>query len=388
MAAGAVVFGLVLALLAVEIVPRLLPDLMPRKVQTVLRIYDARSSWESMMRGDSELGFTLKPGLDLSFPSEGRRIAIETAALAGGPNEIGFREIGIPAPYKAVALGDSFTFCDDSPAETCWVKRLSADIGKPMATLGVNGYSNLSEARLLKKMAPALGDTDLVVVGFFPNDFKDNLHFHNWTKSGTDDYWTWQRRNRRSDASDMLANWSVTYRLFDAARRYGSRTTFEHQRDGLDFMFTGDVWWRSVVDKPGDTPGFHLAVEAFEDMQATTNAMGAKLVVLMFPFKEQVYWPVVRGYYANDKDLGHLDEAAIDAPFEALEKALQQRGIATCNLTAPLRREATTRGQLYLRAGAHWTDEGNAAAARTIAECLRRLGVVGAAGAPVPVAEQ
>ena len=175
----------------------------------------------------------------------------------------------------------------------------------------------------------------------------------------------------------------MTYRLFDAARRYGSRNTFEHRDGKLDFVFTGDAWWSSVIEKPGQTPGFHLAEDAFEDMQAAANGMGAKLVVLLLPFKEQVYWPVVRQYYKDDPELGKLEEADIDAPFVALKSALDKRGIAACDLTAPLRRESETRGQLYLRAGAHWTEEGNAAAADSIAECLRGLGVATIPGGAV-----
>jgi hypothetical protein len=375
MAAAAVLFGLVLSLGAIEIVPRLLPGAMPRKVQSVLRLYEARSSWESMMRGDPELGFTLKPGLELSFPSEGRQIPIRTRALDGGPPEIGFRDLGVPGPYDAVALGDSFTFCDDSTAEGCWVRRLGSDLGIRIATLGVNGYSNLAEARLLAKVAPSLGRVRLVLAGFFPNDFKDNLHFHNWSRSGTtDDYWTWQRRNRRSDVSEFLADWSVTWRLVDAARRYGARSAFEHHGDGLDFVFTGDAWWRTVLDRPGQTPGFHLAEQAFADMAATVKGMDARFVVLLFPFKEQVYWPVVRRYYAGDPDLGRLEESDIDAPFAALRRSLEARGIEVCDLTPALRRAAATRPQLYLRAGAHWTEEGNAATAEAVADCLKEKG--------------
>lgn len=376
MAAAAMTLGLVLALGLVETLPRLLPGLMPKKIQAVLRIYDARSSWESMMRGDRELGFVLKPGLDLSFPSEGRRISIRTKTLENGDAATGIRDLGTKPPYEVVAVGDSFTFGDDSTAESAWVHRLGDQLGMSIATLGVNGYSNLAEARMLRRMAPALPATKLVLVGFFPNDFKDNLHFRNWTESGTDDYWTWQRRNRRSDFSEMLTDWSVTYRLFDAARRYGSRNTVEHHDGKLDFVFTGDAWWSTVIEKPGQTPGFHLAEDAFEDMQATATKMGAKLVVLLFPFKEQVYWPVVRGYWKDDAVLGKLEEADIDAPFVALKRSLDARGIAACDLTGPLRRESEKRGQLYLRAGAHWTEEGNAAAADSIVECLRGLGVV------------
>ena len=138
-----------------------------------------------------------------------------------------------------------------------------------------------------------------MLVGFFPNDFKDNLHFRNWSQSDTDDYWTWQRHKRRSDVSEFLARNSVFYRLVDAARRYGRRDTFEHREGGLDFVFRADAWWRYVLERPGHTPGFHLARKAFDQMAATARGMNARLVVLLFPFKEQVYWDVARKYYAR-----------------------------------------------------------------------------------------
>ena len=51
MALAALLFGVTFAILVVETVPRLLPGLMPKKVQAVQRIYSARNSWEDMMRG-------------------------------------------------------------------------------------------------------------------------------------------------------------------------------------------------------------------------------------------------------------------------------------------------------------------------------------------------
>jgi len=366
-AALAATMGLVFALAMVEFLPRALPGLMPRKLQAVQRIYEARNSWESMMRGDKDLGFVLQPDLDLEFPSEGRSIPIHTTGIpVAGAETIGFRDIGTKEPFNAVAVGDSFTFCDDTPADSCWVRKLSEKTGLSIATLGVNGYSNLAEARMLDKVS-ALPSVRVVLVGFFPNDFKDNLHFSNWARSGTDNYWTWMRRKRRSDMSDALARESVLYRVIDAARRYGNRDTFVHDADGVDFVFRADAWWREVLDKPGQTPGFRLAEEAFDQMKATAKRMNARLVVLLFPFKEQVYWDIARRYYAEVKD---LTEADIDAPFTALKDSLAKRGIETCDLTAPLRARTKLGPQLYLRVGAHWTDAGNQAAADAIAECL------------------
>jgi hypothetical protein len=311
----------------------------------------------------------LRTDLDLRFPSEGRSIPIRTQGLAvAGAEDIGFRDIGTAAPFTGVALGDSFTFCDDAPPESCWVRKLSEKVGGSFATLGVNGYSNLAEARLLDKIQGMPG-LRVVLVGFFPNDFKDNLHFSKWSTSGTDDYWTWMRRKRRSDLSDALARNSILYRLFDAARRYGNRDTFEHKADGVDFVFRADAWWREVLDKPGETPGFHLAEDAFDQMAATAKRMNTRLVVLMFPFKEQVYWDVAKTYYGEVKT---LTEAQMDAPFTILKTSLARRGIEVCDLTGPMRERAKGGPQLYLRVGAHWTDAGNEVAATVVADCLAR----------------
>jgi hypothetical protein len=376
LAMAALGLGAFLGIALVETLPRLLPGLMPAKLRAVQRIYDARSSWEGMMRGDRELGFMLQPDLELDFPSEGRSIHIRTKPLLD--LDVAYRDLGIEPPWQAIALGDSFTFCDDTTAEACWVTRLGEKIGMTVGTLGVNGYSNLAEARLLEKVMPRLSPK-LVLVGFFPNDFKDNLHFRNWTRTGTDDYWTWMRKQRRSDLSDSLANYSILYRLIDAARRYGRRDTFEHRDGRLDFVFRADSWWKTVLENPGATPGYRLTEDAFRSMAATARAAGAELVVLLFPFKEQVYWDVAKRYTKGGDDLATAD---IDAPMLAVRGFLEQQGIAACDLTDDLRRAAAEREQLYLRAGAHWTDVGNDAAADSIANCLAARGLATRSGEP------
>lgn len=369
LALAALGLGAFVGIALVETIPRLLPGLMPAKLRAVQRIYDARSSWEGMMDGDPELGFTLQPDLDLEFPSEGRTIHIRTKRLLD--LDVAYRDLGTDLPWQAIALGDSFTFCDDTTEASCWVTRLGQKTGLAIGTLGVNGYSNLAEARLLEKVASRLSPK-LVLVGFFPNDFKDNLHFRNWTRTGTDDYWTWMRQQRRSDASDTLANYSILYRLIDAARRYGGRDTFEHRDGKLDFVFRADSWWKTVLENPGATPGYRLSEEAFRSMAATARSAGADLVVLLFPFKEQVYWDVARRYTAGGDS---LEVADIDAPMLAVRRFLEKEGIAHCDLTDDLRRAAAEREQLYLRVGAHWTDAGNEAAADSIAACLAARGL-------------
>ena len=365
---GAKVAGLtvsvVLAVAAFEVLPRLAPSWMPAKIRSVVRLYDARNTWEKMMRPSKEFGFSLQPDLNLEFPSEGRAIKVRT--IPSGVDHVGMRDIGTHPPFDAVAVGDSFTFCDDSPAEECWVRILSDRTGLSIATLGVNGYSNLAEARMLRTVGASFAPR-LVLVGFFPNDFKDNLHFDNWTRSDTDDYWTWMRRKRRSDLSEFLARHSILYRLVDAARRYGKRDTFHYAENGLRFTFRADAWWRTVVEKPGGTPGFRLTTEALRDMKKQAGAMNAKLLVLLFPFKEQVYWSIAERFQPPSQ---HFSRAQVDAPFKAVKAFCDAAGIHCCDLTAPMRKRARAGQQLYLDVGAHWNAQGNKAAAAITEDCL------------------
>ena len=367
--AATVGFGLVLSVLLVETIPRLVPGLMPKKLQAVQRIYDARNVWEDMMNGDKDVGFVLKSGLDLEFPSESGNIEIRTSEV--GVANLGKRDIGTQPPYDAIALGDSFTFCDDSTVSDCWVRLLADRSGLSIANLGVNGYSNLAEARVLEKVGGVL-KPKLVLVGFFPNDFKDNVHFHNWSKSGTDDYWTWMRRQRRSDSSDWLAGNSILYRLFDAARRYGARSTSEYHEGNLNFVFRADDWWRGVVEQAGVTNTYELTQDALSQMAATARQHGARLVVLLFPFKEQVYWDVARKF---QRDGDTMDEAKIDAPLRRIGEYLARQQIDYCDLTGDLRSHAHDE-QLYLRTSAHWTAAGNRVAADSIARCLESKSIV------------
>jgi hypothetical protein len=369
-ALAAVTLSLVLSVLVLELVPRLVPGLMPDKVKTVQRIYDARNSWESMMRPDRDLGFALRAGLDLEFPSEHGKIKVTTADL--GIESLGYRDIGTKPPFDAVAIGDSFTFCDDSSVEDCWLRRLSDRTGLSIANLGVNGYSNLAETRLLAKVAPTL-EPKITLLGFFPNDFKDNVHFENWTRSGTDDYWTWMRRKRRSDTSEWLAQNSFLYRLFDAARRYGDRKTIDYKEGNLELVLRQDDWWWGVVQRSEVTPTYDITQKALAEADQVAKASGSRLVVLLFPFKEQVYWDIARKYVERGKD---LTESDVDAPLRTIGEFLATQSIDYCDLTPVLRAEAKKGIQLYLKAGAHWTSEGNRAAAEGVEKCLADKGLV------------
>ena len=366
---SAPLFGIVFGLVVVELVLHYFPrSLLPSQFRLLDRVYSARSAWQEMMLGDSELGYKLRPDLDIRFPSEGREVPIRTRSF--GLGDIGFRDIGTEPPFSGVAVGDSFTLCDDVAAENCWVKHLADATGESLATLGVNGYSTLAAARVLDRYGRQLSP-QLVLAGVFPNDFKDNVHFDGWLASGTDNYWTWMGSRRgRTSFGNWLAEHSMVYRLLDGARRSRSRDIYDYRGNGLDYVFRFDRWWTQVIDDLDGHRGLPLMHEGLLDMKRSAQEMGAQLVLLLFPTKEQVHWEQVASFAPE----GHAYDP--DLPTNTIAAFARANSIAHCDLTPALRAESQRGRQLYLRVSGHWNEAGNAFGAAVIEECLRELRVI------------
>jgi len=369
---GLLLFGLSLGLALVEVVPRAIPHLMPKEFRGLERVYTGRAKWEEMMLGDRYLGYKPKPQLDILYPSEGREIRIRTTGY--GLGDIGFRDIGTAPPFDAITLGDSFTFCDDVPVASCWVRRLADATGLSIATLGVSGYSTLAEARILKRYGRRLRPR-LVLLGLFANDFNDNVDFDKWTHSGDDNFWNWRsRKEGRGAFAGWLAKHSVAYRILDGALRGRGHKAYEYKKGNLDFVFRVDRWW---LGQPGAERarererGWQLMRGALLGMHTTAAGVGAELVVVLIPAKEEVYWDIVR------QSMPEAGNADVDHPLDVVRQFCQADAIHYCDLTSDLQAEAQRGRQVYLRVSGHWNDAGNAVAANAIVKCLADQGLLG-----------
>lgn len=368
-----VLAGLVVVVLAAEALLWLLPrSLLPDGVALLDRVYAARSGWYRMMMGDPFLGYKLKPDLDMMFPSEGRDIPIRTRSY--GLGEIGFRDVGTAPPFDGVAIGGSFTLCDDVPVEHCWVRTLSEAIGRSIATLGVNGYSTLASARMLERHGPGFAPK-FVLVDLFLNDFKDNLNFDQWARSGSGNFWEWLRERRgRSELDRWLGEYSMLYRVVDGAVRARGRRIRPYRQDGVDMVFRLDGWWLQLLDDPEGNTAWPLMQQALLNVRDAAQRIGAKPLVLLFPMKEEVYWDRLRTLAPEFTD------EKVNRPFDVIGEFCRAHGMPYCDLRPPLQAEARRGRQLYHRISSHWNDEGNRVAAVAIERCMREHGFVPAAG--------
>lgn len=361
-------FGRLLALvlllvIAAEVALRVTPRSLAPQLRLLDRVYTARSAWTQMMAGDPYLGYKLKPDLDFDFPSEGRKFPFRTVTY--GLGDIGFRDLGMQPPFPLVAVGGSFTVCDDVPAETCWVRALSHSLGVSGATLGVNGYSSLAAARMLERYGERLNPR-LVLVELHPNDFRDNVLFDRWSRLGNDNFWDWLGRKRgRTPVVRWLSRNSMIYRLYDGLNRGAGRPIYNFQERGLDMVFRFDTWFLNVVRQGDQHPGWPLTQRSLIQLRDLASNMGAEMMVILFPTKEQAYWDDAQKMAPPDISV------AIDRPIELVSGFCKEQGIHCCDLRQPFRQAARGPTQIYHRISAHPNDAGNALTAAAVEACLR-----------------
>ena len=130
------------------------------------------------------------PGFFLSDPVRGQRLAASYEGwFAGAPvriNTLGFRDSReytiekAPGTFRILVLGDSVTFGHGATFETTYpylleqrLRSWRSDVRWEVWNLGVPGYNTRQELLYLQEVGRRF-QPDLVVVGFYPNDFIGN----------------------------------------------------------------------------------------------------------------------------------------------------------------------------------------------------------------------
>lgn len=158
--AGTLVFLVPVAEMIVRIAaPQTLPS------QEFLRDFVLKD----MYVADDEAGYRLAPG----FSGTIRRGDVTTTFST---NSLGLRasELGPKHRPRILGFGDSFTWGWGVDQGEEWISVVGQELGVEAINCGVNGYGTENALALLRRVGAELAP-DLVLVGFFANDYTDNL---------------------------------------------------------------------------------------------------------------------------------------------------------------------------------------------------------------------
>jgi hypothetical protein len=227
----------------------------------------------------------------------------------------------------------------------------------------------VAAARLLERYGKGFRPR-VVLHGLFLNDFEENLDFVSWEESGQDNLRAWYHEQNLGKFGYQLYKRSRTYRLVRSMLRAGKSQTYRLQENGLNLYLSPTGWWVHATAHAVQPKYLEFMQRILKQEQESARAMGARLVVLLFPFKEQVYWDRM---VQKTPELSRID---VDQPFRLLTHFCREQGIETVDLTEALRAPARRGEQLYFSVDAHWNPQGNAVVADAVFAALHGQGVL------------
>ncbi len=364
-------FGIALAVLAVEVAGRLAPDILPESIQSNMGLVGRQNiggfirAQASLIEGDPYLGLRLKPNMDVLL--EGHpdfTFSVHTNPL--GFEEIGFREDGPVHDVYAVAVGDSFTFGIGVNDSSGWVEVLQSELGLEVVNMGLPSASTLQYTRMLERYGLAL-QPQVILYEYYPADLIENTWFNMWLEAGSPGgAYHWQEWRDKSETG----NWFQSLRLFLEKNSitvnllliplkaiYHALPAEANPSSGEDtYVFQGTVATREELDASQS-----LVRESILEAQRLARQSGAQLVVVLFPTKDQI-----AGAVSTSGELG----------MDWVLAFCEANSIRCLDLTPAFLEHAAAGEALYFPIDGHWNEQGNRLAASLMCEYLTAEGLI------------
>ena len=342
-----VLFGLLIAVAFLEIVPRILPArLLPTGLRSALDEMDSRLHSQDPYRPDSKLWYVIRPNLDMIIRHPESDFRMKTHLNFP---DAGFRGGTLGGPVWAVALGDSFTFGPGVEHEQTWVARLAELSHREFVNLGVPGWGPDQYTRTLEEYGVGL-KPKIVLYCLFSNDVANVARFENDEGHFTD-----------FSIRHYLRLHSITFNVFRRMRRSRIREQVVEYGPGLSFS-TGELRRRLIAERNRFAAGWPLTEHQIETAHQDSENARAQFVLLYFPSREEVYWESIK---KKQESLAEFDDA-IDPLRRSALKLCQSKNLTCLDLTPALKARARRGEKLYFSIDTHWTRLGNRAVAEEI----------------------
>ncbi len=295
--------------------------------------------------------------------------------------QIILRETDFEKPVDVLAVGDSMVFGSLVKEQELWTTHLSRQTGLVVLNLGVPAQAPCGYNHMLKVALERLAARpSIVLYTLFANDFAEpscssmpDEKLFIWRKTYQDSLGLRLRMMR-----EWLLQHSVSYQLLKNLLTLGhvqwggyfTPVPFENGRS--DFLFAPVSYWRPQIDLgiPEVAEGFARTFGKIQQATALCERAGATLVVVLMPFKEQVYvpWLVAQGALPPE-----TYDASYDVLYDTLLGRTHGMGVPTVDLRPDFREAARRGARLYWRVDGHLTPAGHELVATVLTDTLRHL---------------
>ena len=321
-------------------------------------------------RLDPELLHVRKPNLAMKFTQRGGDISFYADVPDPSPHEFdvqfdkdGFRNKKELAATDIIVVGDSFIESDITPYDHLMTTVLSRFTGKTVLNLGQLWYGPQQELVVLKRFGLVRKPKVCVWAFFEGNDLSDFRRYESVKKD-------WDRISARFDSArdrSFLVN-----AMQVAFKRLGKAPAKEPPNLGevvIRGKSVGDLYFY-YPGKPLDAQDLSTLAktsEIFRDALYACKREEVDFIVAFVPSKFRVYHDLCK--FPEGSKCLDWRPSDLNVRLAALLREVSPE-IGFIDLTDSLRNEAETGKLVYLRDDTHWSIEGNAAAAKGIADFL------------------
>ncbi|MBX3060100.1 MAG: hypothetical protein KF770_26895 [Anaerolineae bacterium] len=303
--------------------------------------------------------------------------------------------------YDIVIAGDSFTI---RTAPQTWMELLAEQTGSNILSLGAPSWSTLNEVEAIKQFGLDK-NPDVVLLMFFEgNDLVNTGQYLerrdsglNWREFDMQDVPLRRRLLTPHFARYLWGKLFPAEETTPAKYRYPVTASTEVGEIETVFKEVHLLPLSADYETLARSDEFAAMKEGLLELQALTEAQGARLVVVYIPSKEHVLWSRVW----DEVDVNNVLERTVTArlsegdhgrllfdpiylsyeQFTANQRAQEQllndftaeAGIEFLNLTPIFWQKSIETGELYHFADPHWNQAGNQLAADAIATYLREM---------------
>jgi SGNH hydrolase-like domain, acetyltransferase AlgX len=277
------------------------------------------------------------------------------------------RESDFALPADVVAVGDSMTFGSLVLEGEAFPQRLAQMTGRRVLNLGRPTAGPCVYGRMLELALARLPQPPRTVLYvLFANDAVEGP----CRPMREDELFAWEAGARTSprlrwrELRERALGGSVAYQLakrwlsFRGLHVGGSFEPVLFEREGARFAFAPPGYWRPLTDlrSPRVEAGLAETMGKIEEARDRCLGVGARLVLVLMPSKEQVYLP---GLVARGELPSESYDSAADELFDTLTARAGAGGIPVRDLRAGLRRAASEGEKLYFSVDGHLTPRGH-----------------------------
>ena len=382
--------GLLVPLLAIELLLALFPSLAPGlttyRLQQITEQRDrlinhrASEAYQSLQETDPVLGFKALPNA---------KAQVDYIVGEGGKPEKTFLEtdawgffnpdLDPSRPYDVAVVGDSYVM---SP----WTGVMARETGLRVANLGRARYCPPQYTEVVKRYALKLRPR-VILYCLYLNDASESDDYLNWLASGQDwfthkgGYWFGIRDARpgrailRHDLTRVSHLYSLPGLMAFKARLKAEGVVadkLEYRRDQIKLNFDPNSYTAlSDPARPDVQRGLAQIRASLAQAADLCTSAGVQLVVVLMPCKELVYDQAVAEVAPPGAPLGN-----IAALYQAYRTMAETLGLQVFDLAPNFRQAAAASAEpLYWQDDTHWNPRGTELMAHEGAAILHQLGL-------------